>query len=144
MFTVVPLFSAAQDKAFESLEGEQLQPYMDAIELEGNAAQPMEEGGAEEEKVRDPPCALRWSPVAAVEHASCTEGRARDMRLLPLLLVPIFFAGAVALALAARRAVGAEALLLRYSVVRHELASVETKLSLLSAIHQGLPTPFRP
>lgn len=25
---------------------------MDAIELEGNAAQPMDEGGAEEEKVR--------------------------------------------------------------------------------------------
>lgn len=33
---------------FESLEGEQLQPYMDAIELEGNAAQPMDEGDGEE------------------------------------------------------------------------------------------------
>lgn len=43
--------SPVQDKVFESLEGEQLQPYMDAIELEGNAAQPMDEGGAEE-KVR--------------------------------------------------------------------------------------------
>lgn len=32
------------------LEGDQLQPYMDAIELEGNAAQPMEEAGVEEEK----------------------------------------------------------------------------------------------
>lgn len=41
-----------QDKVFETLEGEQLQPYMDAIELEGNAAQPMDEGGVEEEKVR--------------------------------------------------------------------------------------------
>lgn len=35
---------------FEVLEGDQLQPYMDAIELEGNAAQPMEEAGVEEEK----------------------------------------------------------------------------------------------
>lgn len=51
----VPVFVLpAQDKVFESLEGEQLQPYMDAIELEGNAAQPMDEGGAEEEKVRHP------------------------------------------------------------------------------------------
>lgn len=33
---------------FEVLDGEQLQPYMDAIELEGNAAQPMDEGAAEE------------------------------------------------------------------------------------------------
>lgn len=38
-----------QDKVFEALDGDQLQPYMDAIELEGNAAQPMDEG-AEEEK----------------------------------------------------------------------------------------------
>lgn len=43
---------AAQDKVFEVLEGDQLQPYMDAIELEGNAAQPMEEAGVEEEKAR--------------------------------------------------------------------------------------------
>ena len=35
---------------FEVIEGDQLQPYMDAIELEGNAAQPMEEAGVEEEK----------------------------------------------------------------------------------------------
>lgn len=47
----VCVLSSAQDKVFESLEGEQLQPYMDAIELEGNAAQPMDEGGVEEAKV---------------------------------------------------------------------------------------------
>lgn len=41
-----------QDKSFEMLDGDDLQPYMDAIELEGNAAQPMDEG-AEEEKVRE-------------------------------------------------------------------------------------------
>eukprot|EP00903_Cladosiphon_okamuranus_P009030 g8635.t1 len=43
-----------KDKVFETLEGEQLQPYMDAIELEGNAAQPMDEGGVEEEKAAAP------------------------------------------------------------------------------------------
>ncbi|CAN0156474.1 unnamed protein product [Scytosiphon promiscuus] len=43
-----------KDKVFETLEGEQLQPYMDAIELEGNAAQPMDEGGVEEEKAPAP------------------------------------------------------------------------------------------
>lgn len=47
---------------FESLEGEQLQPYMDAIELEGNAAQPMDEGGAEEEKVRRHPARFIGPP----------------------------------------------------------------------------------
>lgn len=41
-----------KDKVFEVLEGDQLQPYMDAIELEGNAAQPMEEAGVEEEKAQ--------------------------------------------------------------------------------------------
>lgn len=48
--TVVSCYLATQDKVFEVLEGDQLQPYMDAIELEGNAAQPMEEAGVEEEK----------------------------------------------------------------------------------------------
>lgn len=42
-----------QDKVFEVLDGDLLQPYMDAIELEGNAAQPMDEGGVGEEKVND-------------------------------------------------------------------------------------------
>lgn len=42
-----------QDKVFEVLDGDLLQPYMDAIELEGNAAQPMDEGGVEEEKASD-------------------------------------------------------------------------------------------
>lgn len=43
---------ANQDKTFELLEGDQLQPYMDAIELEGNVVHPMDEG-AEEAKARD-------------------------------------------------------------------------------------------
>lgn len=34
------------------LDGDQLQPYFDAIELEGNAGQPMDEEGVEEAKVR--------------------------------------------------------------------------------------------
>lgn len=55
--------SPAQDKVFESLEGDQLQPYMDAIELEGNAAQPMDEGGAEEEKVHTYTTAVRVPPI---------------------------------------------------------------------------------
>lgn len=42
-----------QDKVFEVLDGDLLQPYMDAIELEGSAAQPMDEGGVEEEKASD-------------------------------------------------------------------------------------------
>lgn len=49
---------------FESLEGEQLQPYMDAIELEGNAAQPMDEGGVEEEKVKS-------SSLLELHHRCC-------------------------------------------------------------------------
>lgn len=51
-------FCACQDKAFEVLDGDQLQPYMDAIELEGSAAQPMDEGGVEEEKASC--CAASW------------------------------------------------------------------------------------
>lgn len=43
---------------FESLEGEQLQPYMDAIELEGNAAQPMDEGDGEEKVRQQPPSSM--------------------------------------------------------------------------------------
>lgn len=42
-----------KNKAFEALDGEQLQPYFDAIELEGTA-QPMDEGGVEEEKTQAP------------------------------------------------------------------------------------------
>ncbi|CAM9527722.1 unnamed protein product, partial [Discosporangium mesarthrocarpum] len=35
-------------RKFELLEGEQLQPFLDAIELEGNGPEPMEAEGAEE------------------------------------------------------------------------------------------------
>lgn len=45
------LLLLTQDKSFEVLEGDQLQPYFDAIELEGTAAQPMDVGGVEEGKV---------------------------------------------------------------------------------------------
>lgn len=40
-----------QDKAFQVLDGDELQPYFDAIELEGNQGQPVEMEGVEEEKV---------------------------------------------------------------------------------------------
>ncbi|CAM9315133.1 unnamed protein product, partial [Sphacelaria rigidula] len=39
-----------KDKAFQVLDGDELQPYFDAIELEGNQGQPVEMEGVEEEK----------------------------------------------------------------------------------------------
>lgn len=44
------------------LDGDQLQPYMDAIELEGNGGEPvaMDEGGVEEEKASGVISISRW------------------------------------------------------------------------------------
>ena len=59
-----------QNKSFEVLDGEQLQPYFDAIELEGTTAQPMDEG-VEEGKVSLTSGVSSWRLCEVKEIGDC-------------------------------------------------------------------------